>query len=204
MTRISRTVRCVSGCLVLIGAVLTARAAEALDPTHTLTQYVHRIWQTQQGLPQASICALIQATDGPLWLGTQTGLVRFDGVRFTTVDDENGVAMPAVWVTALVEDRQRARWVGTDASGVCRVQEGAVTRYTTREGLPSDSVSCLFMDRRGRIWACTTNGLAIWNGTAFTSFSPSDHSLHNVIAACEDADRRIWVAHDRDRLEEAR
>ncbi len=189
-------------CLVLIGATLLARGAEALDPTRTLTQYVHRIWQTQQGLPQASIYALIQTADGRLWLGTQTGLVQFDGVRFTTVDEETGVAMPSVWVTALVEDQQHALWVGTDASGVFRVFQGAVTRYTSDNGLPSDSITCLFMDRAGRVWACTTDGLAIWNGVRFDRFTePSVHALHNVSAACEDADRRIWVAHDRDRLD---
>ena len=65
--------------------------ADALDPSKTLSQYVRRIWQVQQGLPQASIDALLQTRDGYLWLGTQTGLVKFDGVRFTTIDEVDGL-----------------------------------------------------------------------------------------------------------------
>jgi ligand-binding sensor domain-containing protein len=74
------------GALLLIAAAIPARVY-ALDPAKTLTQYVHRIWQVQQGLPQASVYAIVQTRDGFLWLGTETGLVKFDGVRFTTIDD---------------------------------------------------------------------------------------------------------------------
>src|SRR5579862_7739313 len=70
--------------------------AHALDATRTLTQYVHRIWQTQQGLPQASIYAIAQTVDGRLWLGTRTGLVHFDGVRFASFDGANGVSLSHV------------------------------------------------------------------------------------------------------------
>src|SRR6202040_430532 len=115
---VSRPILVARGLLALT-LVLTAGArASALDAARTLTQYVHRIWQVTQGLPQASIYAVVQTSDGRLWLGTQTGLVRFDGVRFTTIDEVNGVSLADVWVTKLIEDHQHALWIGTDASGV--------------------------------------------------------------------------------------
>ena len=61
----------------------------ALDPRKALTQYIHDVWQTEQGLPQNAVEALCQTRDGYLWLGTQEGLVRFDGVRFTVFDRRN-------------------------------------------------------------------------------------------------------------------
>src|SRR6478672_3506496 len=70
---------------LLVALAACATRAYALDPSRTLTQYVHRIWQVQQGLPQASIYAILQTRDGYVWLGTQMGLVKFDGVRFTSV-----------------------------------------------------------------------------------------------------------------------
>src|SRR5215471_5557098 len=106
--------------LVLAGAV----RADALDPGRTLTQYVHRIWQVPQGLPQASIYAIAQTADRRLWLGTQKGLVNFDGVRFTTVTLRSGVSLADVWVTALHEDRARSLWIGTDESGLFRFERG--------------------------------------------------------------------------------
>src|SRR5262249_59190200 len=83
---------------------LSATPADALDPARTLTQYVHRIWQVQQGLPQASIYAIAQTADGRLWLGTQKGLVTLDGVRFTTLSND-AVAPGETWVTPLPAHR---------------------------------------------------------------------------------------------------
>src|SRR5579871_1401125 len=153
--------------LLAVAAIVAADRADALDPSRALTQYVHRIWQTQQGLPQASIDAVLQTSDGQLWLGTRTGLVRFDGIRFTTVDAANGGAMPDVWIPALVEDADHALWIGTDESGVYRFAGGTLTRYARGDGLPSTSIRCLFVDATGRVWACTSAGLAVFNASRF-------------------------------------
>jgi ligand-binding sensor domain-containing protein/signal transduction histidine kinase len=183
--------------LVCIGAT----RADALDAARTLTQYVHRIWQVQQGLPQASIYAIAQSADGRLWLGTQKGLVTFDGVRFTTVSAD-GVSLGEMWVTALLLDRQHELWIGTDESGVVRLDRGVMTRYTRRDGLPSDTAQCLFEGVDGRVWVCTPAGLAVWNGKAFEPFTVAvDPPIGNVIAACETPDRRLWIAHDGHQLD---
>ena len=73
---------------ILLPALLVwcAGTGWALDSSRRLTQYVHRIWTTQQGLPPGTIYDIWQTRDGFLWLGTQTGLVRFDGVRFTAAE----------------------------------------------------------------------------------------------------------------------
>ena len=67
----------------------------ALDPSRSLTQYFHRVWQIQPGLPQASIYCVLQTQDAYLWLGTQLGLVRFDGVRFSILPRR--LAAPTVY-----------------------------------------------------------------------------------------------------------
>ncbi|HMJ63470.1 MAG TPA: two-component regulator propeller domain-containing protein, partial [Bryobacteraceae bacterium] len=74
-----RKVASAFGALLL--AALSARAS--LDPSKALTQYVHRGWRADSGLPQNSVLAIAQTPDGYVWLGTEDGLVRFDGVRFT-------------------------------------------------------------------------------------------------------------------------
>jgi ligand-binding sensor domain-containing protein len=100
-----------------IAAILAAACGSALyglDPSRTLTQYVHRIWQVQQGLPESSIYSLLQTRDGYLWLGTQTGLVRFDGVRFSMLESIYPGAPANVWIRAAIEDSQGAVWIGTN------------------------------------------------------------------------------------------
>jgi ligand-binding sensor domain-containing protein len=145
---------------LVLALVALSRNAYALDPSRTLTQYVHRIWQVQQGLPQAWIYSIVQSHDGYLWLGTQSGLVKFDGVRFTIVDETYGVPSANLWVTHLLEDGQNALWIGTSQVGLIRLQGGVARRYSRREGMPSDTVQCLFADPQNHVWACTPNGLA--------------------------------------------
>jgi len=170
---------------VVVVVLAAATHAYALDPDRTLSQYVHRIWQVQQGLPEASIYAIVQTHDGYLWLGTQTGLVKFDGVRFTTVDAVGGVSIGNVWVTHLVQDQEGALWVGTDHDGVIELRHGAATRYTTREGLPSDSVRCLLTDLRGTVWICTPSGVAALTRSTVRTFPAAGAwSTANIRAAC--------------------
>src|SRR5580765_5873217 len=92
-----------AGLLTLV-TLAFPNSAFGLDPSRQLTQYVHRIWQTQQGLPQGGILQIFQTREGYLWLATQTGLVRFDGVRFQEAEDIIPGAPPNLWARALVED----------------------------------------------------------------------------------------------------
>ena len=103
----------------LLSALLT-RPLLALDPDRTLTQYIHRIWQLQQGLPQGTVDAILQSGDGYLWLGTQTGLVRFDGVRFTSFDQLQRTQAEKVWVRDMAEGSDHALWLATNGSGLIR------------------------------------------------------------------------------------
>ena len=144
--------------LVLAG--LTVGSASALDPGRRLTQYLQRIWQTRQGLPQSSILAIQQTKDGYLWLGTPDGLVRFDGVRFTSPDDLDGLALPKMSVRQLAEDSRGALWVATGNAGLFRIENGTVAQFSKRDGLPSDNVTCLFAGRQNDLWACTERGFA--------------------------------------------
>src|SRR5262245_39345137 len=63
--------------------------ASALDPGRAITQYVRDGWGLREGLPQLSVQGVAQTPDGYLWLATEEGLVRFDGVRFTVFDEGN-------------------------------------------------------------------------------------------------------------------
>src|SRR5207253_189458 len=78
-------------------------------------RYGHDAWTSDSGLPQNSITAIAQTRDGYLWLGTQEGLVRFDGVHFAIFDTRNTPAMSDDWVQALAETRDGTLWIGTVA-----------------------------------------------------------------------------------------
>ncbi|MDB5289687.1 MAG: putative two-component system sensor kinase, partial [Phycisphaerales bacterium] len=174
--------------------LLSSDYARALDPNRALTQAVHRIWQVQQGLPHATVLSVFQTKDGYLWLGTQTGLARFDGVHFTTVREVGGVSLENLWVQDLVEDGDRGLWIATDGAGLFRLQDGTGKHYGVADGLPSDHVLYLLYDRRGDLWAATPNGLARFSNGKFIVYQKElGLGSDAVRTICEAKDGTIWV-----------
>src|SRR5437868_15480418 len=102
----------VAGAMVVAAiAACSARDVFALDPTIAPTQYELESWTSDRGLPQNSVLGFAQTPDGYLWLATQEGLARFDGVRFVTWDTRNS-ALPHNWVLTVLPAREGGLWVG--------------------------------------------------------------------------------------------
>jgi signal transduction histidine kinase/ligand-binding sensor domain-containing protein len=118
-----------------------------------------RLWQREQGLPQNSVHALAQTHDGYIWVGSDDGVARFDGVRFLSVGLREG--LHSIRVRVLLGDSSSALWIGTVGGGLSRWQDGQVTTLTLQEGLPADSILALAEDGQRRIWVGTEAGLAI-------------------------------------------
>src|SRR6266853_2863813 len=74
--------RIVQVSILLAGVLLLCPPdACALDPALDVSQYAHTAWKIREGFARAPVTAIAQTRDGYLWLGTQSGLERFDGVR---------------------------------------------------------------------------------------------------------------------------
>ncbi len=174
---------------------LQPKPAQALDPQRPLTQALLRIWQVQQGLPRAAIFSIRQTSDGYLWLGTQVGLYRFDGVRFVAVQGGPGRALDKLWIQDLCEDRNHNLWIATDDAGLIRMQGRTTSRLGRTEGLPSDHVRCLLVDRHGELWAGTDKGLARFQNGKFVVYQTDQGLPANDIRALSEApDGTIWIA----------
>jgi ligand-binding sensor domain-containing protein/signal transduction histidine kinase len=141
--------------------------------------FTFRVWQREQGLPQNFVRALAQTRDGYLWVGSDAGVSRFDGVRFVSFGLLEG--FQAGPVQTLLGDRQGALWIGSVGRGLGRWQNGRFTAFTKGDGLPSDSVNALAEDGDGRIWIGTDAGLAVWQ----------DGHLDNPAAVAELAGKPI-------------
>ena len=174
---------------------LPAGAAPALDPSKAITQYVLDKWQTESGLPQNSIRAIAQTSDGYLWLGTEEGLARFDGVRFTVFDKQSLPGLGTNEISVLLADRENGLWIGTDGGGLVRLQNGRTATYTTANGLPSDTILALYQDRRGVLWIGTDGGgLGSFKNGQFKRYGvrsglPSD----TVFSLTGDKEGRLWL-----------
>jgi PAS domain S-box-containing protein len=170
----------------------------ALERNKAFSQYVHEVWQTQDGLPQGSILAIAQTDDGYLWLGTAAGLVRFDGVRFTTFDKRNTKEIRDNSVTALLRGKDGSLWVGTEG-GLTRLKEGKFTSYTKKEGLSDDSLTSLCESRDESLWIGTrSGGLIRFKKGKFTRYSQSEGLSSGLVHSIyEGHDGSLWIGTDR-------
>src|ERR1700722_4839720 len=177
---------------VLSLAALFCASAYRLDPGRRLTQYAHRIWQTEQGLREARINSLEQTHDGYLWLGTYAGLIRFDGVKLTTIPGSKGI-LENMWIRSMVEDSDGRLWLAINGAGLVRLQNGVMTQYTEKSGLPSDALYCVIAGRSG-LWACTAKGLARFADGKFQTYGTEQGLPDSVVfAACNAKDGTLWA-----------
>lgn len=144
-------VRMISRLALLLGLMFPAPAQVAID-----------LWTADNGLSQNIVRAICQTPDGYLWLATLDGLVRFDGVRFTTYNRGNTPGIEGNRFGSLFCTSDGDLWVGTEGSGVTRYHRGQFTSYTVQDGLPSDNTNGILGDSRGNVWVLAHGRLALW------------------------------------------
>lgn len=183
----------VAAAVAALSLLLAFSPASALDPDVLLTQYMSDTWQIEDGLPQNSVGTVARTPDGYLWLGTQEGLVRFDGVRFVVFDTANTPALPDKYVTELLTDSSGRLWIGT--SGGLAVLEGGRFRSIADRFLTGVIVRALLADREGHIWVGTEDGLFRIQDGKVTPFTDGSDSIgRSVTALHEDQAGGLWVA----------
>lgn len=128
-----------------------------------------RLWQREQGLPQNLVRALAQTRDGYLWLGTDDGIARFDGVRFVSFGLREGLRSGPVRV--LLEDSEGSLWIGSTGEGLFCRKDGRFSAVTMQDGLPSDSIRSLAEDTSGGLWVGTDAGLALCQNRKLVPFN---------------------------------
>ena len=173
--------------------LLAGTRTPALDPNRHLKEFGHQAWVTENGLPQNTVQAIVQTQDGYLWIGTQEGLARFDGLNFTVFDKENTPAFKSNDIRFLVEDRQGRLWISTSYGLVCR-HNGQFTSFTVNEGLPDNSVGPIVEDTKGNVWIGTAGGLSRFENGNFKTFTAEQGLSRNVIQTlCARADGSVLV-----------
>jgi len=181
----------IAAALVALGA---STPAGALDPRLAPTQYVADNWQIPEGLPQTSAQAVIRTPDGYLWIGTQEGLARFDGVRFVVFDGSNDTAIPNKHISVLYVDRRDRLWIGTRA-GLAVREGGKFSAFLAVPALVHASIRAVLEDNSGQLWVGTDDGLFVLNGTHTRAFDTTSGLRDSGIRALEqDGSGAVWVA----------
>lgn len=182
-----------------MGLVLAGQA-HALDPAKAITQYLQTNWNTATGLPQSTVIAVEQTTDGYMWLGTEEGLTRFDGVRFTVFTRRNTPGLASNYIQALRADPDGSLWIGTD-TGLSHFranpeerQSGTFDMLTTADGLSSNNITALCEDHEGGLWIGTSDGLNRLRHGHIQQWSVKDGLAGmGVNAMAVDSGGTLWV-----------
>src|SRR5215472_2135008 len=140
---------CILRTAVLLGIVVFAMwRTFALDPTSHISQYGHSAWRVQDGYFGGRPLHIAQTTDGYIWVGTDSGLYKFDGVRFVRWSARLGEDLPSQRIMILLGTRDGSLWIGTDA-GLARLANNRLTVYEKGERW---WISGIMEDRDGKIW----------------------------------------------------
>jgi ligand-binding sensor domain-containing protein/signal transduction histidine kinase len=154
--------------IAAVTLLIGIQAALAVEPSTPLANLGRQIWVTESGLPQNTVQTLVQTRDGFVWLGTEAGLVRFDGIQFQIFDRTSSPSLPGNDVCCLLEAQDGALWVGT-SEGLARWKDGEIKTYSTHDGLPGNRVSALAEGSDGALWVDTDEGRSRLSGDRFVA-----------------------------------
>jgi len=178
---------------LLIGMLLAwIPRAHALDPSLDISQYAHTSWRVRDGTFAGSINAITQTPDGYLWLGTEFGLVRFDGVTPVPWQLPGGHAVAAGPIVKLLTTRDGTLWIGGNP-GLANLKAGKLTSYPQ---LADQHVTALLEDREGTVWvgsSGTPNGrLCAIQGGALRCYG-ENAAVGDIAGLYEDTKGHLWA-----------
>jgi signal transduction histidine kinase/ligand-binding sensor domain-containing protein len=174
-------------CLVIAGTPAAAEEPPSSQP------YVWRSWTRLDGLPGSQVWAITQDQSGYIWIGTNEGLVRFDGVRFVPAR-RLGYDLPNASVRALSVARDGSVWIGFGTGGIGRLHDGRLQAFSMADGLPPGVVGGIVEDTRGSIWSASADGVyRFQDGRWERIVLVSGASPRGVDAVFADAQGRVWV-----------
>lgn len=140
-------------------------SAQALDPSRVLSQYVRDSWGTEKGFPGGSISAIVQTPDGYLWIGTDKGLVRFDGLNFRKFEQATPNAFPVGPVANLLADGQGNLWVLLRNTKLLRYHDGI---FELSRGEAENGITAICRSTAGGVLVSSlAKGTLMYDGVQF-------------------------------------
>ena len=144
--------------LVLLLNVGAARAdgASTVDPVNQPENFSAVLYDNTNGLPTSEANAIVQTSEGFIWIGSYGGLIRYDGNTFVRMDSTSGITS----IKCLFVDAQDRLWIGTNDNGVAMLERGELRKWGKLDGMKSAHTRAITGDQNGTIYVATTCGIA--------------------------------------------
>ena len=180
--------------LVGIAAVCFVNVARALNPSKAISQYVRDKWGADRGFVGGAVFAISQSRDGYLWIGTERGLVRFDGLNFTLLQHPLPGSPLIGPVRGLAADADGNLWIRLDGPHLLRYRDGRFEDAMVRFGLQEIAFTSMSLDSQGKLllWGPQRRLLRFRDG-AFSRYDIAEDVPGIVISTAETTDGRLWM-----------
>ena len=179
--------------LVLAFLLACCSSSLALNPSLDINQYAHTSWKIRDGFTKGAIVSIAQTPDGYLWLGTEFGLLRFDGIRNVPWQPPADQQLPSNTIMSLLAARDGSLWIGT-SKGLARWKDGKLTQYSELAG---QYIFKILEDHEGTIWASgvtvTTGRLCAIQTTGTHCYGDDGAFGHGVFNLFEDSKNNLWL-----------
>src|SRR2546425_10438065 len=175
---------------LLFASTLNAQAESSYPRGYSVTT-----WTDRDGLPSDHVRTLAQDRNGFLWLGTDAGLVRFDGFEFVRWDSRLGGSLPQADIRIVIATRDGSLWVAFQGSGrLAHIVDGRVDLYSSESQLPR-YVLALAEDHQGSVWAGGSSGLSRFHGGRWERVAlPRERTVDiTVESLLVDKGGRLWI-----------
>jgi len=178
----------------LLALILAATGTTLAASTNSA--WFLRVWQVAEGLPDNSVVGTEQVQDGFVWVATQGGLVRFDGMQFREFMPATEAGEPTSLMQALFLDRSGRLWVAKDRGVLLCIDRGSVRAFTSADGLRNQEVRLVTEDAQGAIWVSYIGGDVVrLRDSKFHPVSQADGlPPGGTCQMVKDRDGQLWFA----------
>jgi len=165
----------------------------ALNPSFDINQYAHKSWTVRDGFFKGGVITVAQTQDGYLWVGTESGLFRFDGLQAVAWRPPANQPLPSANIRRLLVTRDGRLWIGTD-KGLASWKDGTLTSYPR---LAQKDILALLEDHEGTVWAGgyapSVGRLCAIRGDNSTCYGEDGSLGRGVISLYEQKHGGLWV-----------
>jgi len=180
----------ISACVLLC----LAASALGLDPSKSLSQYAHDRWDSARGFLGGTVYAICQSADGYLWIGTERGLVRFDGFHFTLLARPIPNEPPLGPVRGLVSDAEGNLWIRLDGSRLLWYHDGRFDDAAVQFDLEDIRFTAMSSDSAGGVLLSGLGSRTLrYHQGKIETIADSRKMEGTIISLSRTPDQRIWI-----------
>ncbi len=179
--------------IIFVIVLQAGNIALAVPLQADVMKYVSTDWGLKEGLPQSSVNNIIQSRDGYIWLATFGGLVRFNGVSFTTFNRSNTKGLRSDRMLTLYEDKSGAIWCSTE-DGFSKFYNGSFKTYQIVDSIFSYAPLMIAEDARGTLWITANAKVYRFDHDSFVLVPVQSDSA--LARSAIQNPNGIWLAHN--------